>query len=382
MTSRLPVVALDALPQDLPDDAKLYVKPLPAVLASNGLASANPTIDHQRRLAVTGPSCDRVDVLIRLADHVAVCRATIEAIDAWCRGLSDAQGLRITRHLGRALKQPEPFAGLDTRHPHIMGIINVTPDSFSDGGDAFDVDEARAQGRAQAEHGAAILDIGGESTRPGADPVPVDEEIGRVEPVVRALAGDDVLLSIDTRHAEVMAAALDAGADIVNDVSALTHDPAALDLVAERAVPVVLMHAQGDPRTMQKAPAYDHVSLDVYDYLEDRIETCLAGGMARKNICIDPGIGFGKTLAHNLTLMRDLALFHGLGCPILLGASRKSLIARIAGDALPKQRLAGSLALALAGIRAGVQILRVHDVAETDQAIRVWQAVEGMSGEV
>jgi dihydropteroate synthase len=178
-----------------------------------------------------------------------------------------------------------------------------------------------------------------------------------------------------------MAVALDAGAAIVNDVSALTHDPAALDLVAQRAACVVLMHAQGDPRTMQAAPAYDHVSLDVFDYLEARIGACLERGLERAAIAVDPGFGFGKTDRHNLMLMRDLPLFHMLGCPVVLGASRKRTIARIAGPAAPKERLGGSLALALAGLRAGVQILRVHDVAETRQAVQVWRAVDGQGGE-
>jgi dihydropteroate synthase len=225
--------------------------------------------------------------------------------------------------------------------------------------------------------GAAILDIGGESTRPGADPVACEEELRRVVPVVEGLAGQGAVLSVDSRNSAVMAAALDAGAAIVNDVSALTHDPAALELVAERGAPVVLMHAQGDPRIMQQAPAYDHVALDIFDYLEGRIAACLAAGIPRARIAIDPGIGFGKTLEHNLILLRDLALFHGLGCPILLGASRKGFIGRLSGEAVASRRLAGSLAAALAGVRAGAHILRVHDVADTLQGLAVWQAIEG-----
>ena len=372
MTTRLPVVALDALPQALPADAKIYVKALPEAPASDG-----SVLPGEYRLAGSGPPASRAEVLIRYADRVEQAVDTIDAVGHWRAKLDDAHAAAMFRQLGRSIKQPEPFAGLTLVQPHIMGIINVTPDSFSDGGDALAPDDAAAQGRAQADAGAEILDIGGESTRPGSEPVSTADEIRRVEPVVAALASDGVLLSIDSRKADVMAAALDAGAAIVNDVSALTYDPAAIELIAQRGVPVVLMHAQGDPRTMQAAPAYDHVSLDVYDYLEARIAACLEHGIARSNICVDPGIGFGKTLDHNLTLMRDLPLFHGLGCPILLGASRKSLIERTAGKAAPKERLAGSLALALAGLRAGVQILRVHDVPQTVQAVRVWQAVEG-----
>ncbi|MEM7121610.1 MAG: dihydropteroate synthase [Pseudomonadota bacterium] len=375
MTTRLPVVACDALPQALPADAKIYVKALPEAPASDGAV-----LPGACRLAGSGPTANRAEVLIRYADRIEQVVATLDGVSQWRSEIDDTHAAAMFRQLGRSTNQPDSFVGLSLDRPHIMGIINVTPDSFSDGGDALAPDDAAAQGRAQAEAGAAILDIGGESTRPGSDPVSTADEIRRIEPVVQALAGENALLSIDSRKADVMAAALDAGAGIVNDVSALTYDPASIELVAQRGVPVVLMHAQGDPRTMQTAPAYDHVSLDVFDYLEARIGVCLEHGIARSNICVDPGIGFGKTLDHNLTLMRDLPLFHGLGCPILLGASRKSLIERIAGKAAPKDRLAGSLALALAGLRAGVQILRVHDVPQTRQAVEVWQAVAGRGG--
>ncbi len=372
MTTRLPVAVLEALPGDLSADDKIYVKPVSRAPSTSGDA----TPDHAR-LAGSGPPCHDLEILVRCDDRITSCLSTPDVVDHWRQGLTDGHAVRLVRQLDRALKQPAPFAGLDLGQPQIVGVINVTPDSFSDGGDAFDAADAVSRGRRQMEEGAAILDIGGESTRPGSEPVGLDEEIRRIEPVMRGLAGEGALISADTRKAEVMAAALDAGAAIVNDVSALTFDPRALDMVAARAAPVVLMHAQGDPLIMQAAPVYDHVSLDVYDYLEGRIEVCLEHGVVRENICVDPGIGFGKTLEHNLTLLRDLPLFLGLGCPVMLGASRKSLIARIAGEADPKKRLPGSLALALAGLRAGVQVLRVHDVAETRQAVEVWQAVEG-----
>lgn len=253
-----------------------------------------------------------------------------------------------------------------------MGIVNVTPDSFSDGGAGGD---PVAAARAMALAGARIIDLGGESTRPRAATVTLDEELARVAPVLAGLAGSGLTVSIDTRKAAVMAAALAAGAAIVNDVSALTHDPAALALVAARGCPVVLMHAQGTPQTMQDAPVYDDVVRDVFDWLDARIAACVAAGIDRARIIADPGIGFGKTLGHNLALLRRIALFHGLGVPLLLGASRKKLIGTLANDAPVGERLGGSLALALHGIARGVQIVRVHDVAATVQAIRLWEAV-------
>jgi len=249
--------------------------------------------------------------------------------------------------------------------PLVMGILNVTPDSFSDGGRDGDPRDLVGQG-------ADLVDVGAESTRPGAAAVGLDEEMRRLSGVLPKLAG--VRWSVDTRKSAVMATALDAGAAMVNDVSALTHDPDAAALVAARGCPVVLMHHQGEPETMQAAPRYDDVLLDVYDWLEARIAACLAAGIARDAMIVDVGIGFGKTLAHNLALLRGLALFHGLGVPLLLGASRKRLIAGIAGaDLGVEARLPGSLALALHGAAMGVQIVRVHDVAETVQALDVWQ---------
>lgn len=281
------------------------------------------------------------------------------------------------RLLAQATAPRADFAGLPLDRPRVMGIINVTPDSFSDGGDRFDSGRAIADGEAMRAAGADILDVGGESTRPGADPVSEEEELRRVIPVVRGLSDAGALISIDTRHARVMAAALDAGASIVNDVTALTGDRGSLSLVAQARVPVVLMHMQGDPHTMQQQPSYRDVALDIYDYLNARIDACEAAGLPRRYIAVDPGIGFGKTLSHNLELLDRVAILHGLGCPVLVGASRKSFIARLSPAEHAKQRLPGSLAAALAAVARGVQLLRVHDVAETLQAIAVWQAIAG-----
>ena len=278
--------------------------------------------------------------------------------------------------MARLAEPPRRFAGLDLARPHVMGVINVTPDSFSDGGDHLDSGRAVERGLAMGEAGASLLDVGGESTRPGSAPVPVDEELRRVVPVVKGLAAQGAKVSIDTRRARVMAAALDAGASVVNDVTALTGDPESLPMVAQAQVPVILMHMQGEPGTMQKAPNYEDAARDIYDWLAGRVAACEAAGLVRELIAVDPGIGFGKTLDHNLQILDHLGLFRGLGCPILLGVSRKSFIGRLAGEERPKHRGPGSLAAALAGVARGVQILRVHDVADTVQALEVWGAIE------
>jgi dihydropteroate synthase len=268
-----------------------------------------------------------------------------------------------------------PVASLDMAAPQIMGILNVTPDSFSDGGQHFDPEVALAHARQMAADGAAILDVGGESTRPGAAPVPIEDEIARTAPVISALrAGITTLISIDTRKAPVAQAAHAAGANLINDVAGFTYDPALGPYAATHALPVCVMHAQGSPETMQQDPRYDHVLLDVYDWLAARIEALVALGIPRARIVTDPGIGFGKTVAHNLTLLQNLSLFHSLGCPVLLGASRKRFIGDISRTPVAADRIPGSLAVALGGVAQGVQILRVHDVAETRAALDLWRA--------
>ncbi|MDQ8757918.1 dihydropteroate synthase [Sphingosinicella sp. LHD-64] len=260
--------------------------------------------------------------------------------------------------------------------PQVMGILNVTPDSFSDGGRFDDTEAAVAAGHAMAAAGAALIDVGGESTRPGAKPVWEGDEIGKVVPVVRRLAASGTAVSVDTRKAAVMEAAIVAGAGLVNDVSALTWDPHAPEILARTGCPVVLMHHLGDPETMQDNPRYDRpVLFEVYDWLAARIEAAVASGIARERIIVDPGFGFGKTLQHNLQLMNGLAIFHGLGCPVMLGASRKRAIGALSNEAPADRRLAGSLTLALKGAEQGAQLLRVHDVPETLQALRVWRGL-------
>ncbi|MDO8883863.1 dihydropteroate synthase [Pseudotabrizicola sp.] len=267
------------------------------------------------------------------------------------------------------------FAGLAMDSPRLMGILNVTPDSFSDGGLFLKPEAAMMQARAMAAQ-ADILDVGGESTRPGAAEVTADEETARTAPVIAAMraAGIDRAVSIDTRKAAVAQAALNAGAGIVNDVTALQFDPAMAGLVADAGVPVILMHSLATPATMQDNPVYEDVLLDVYDALAARVAMAEAAGIDRRRIAIDPGIGFGKTLAHNLALLARLSLFHSLGLPLLLGASRKRFIGTLTGEDEVARRMPGSIAVALAGVAQGVQMIRVHDVRDTRAALTLWQA--------
>jgi len=267
-----------------------------------------------------------------------------------------------------------PICEVPMSRPSIMGIVNLTPDSFSDGGqhEGGEVEAAVAA----FNNGAELVDIGGESTRPGADFVPEDLERQRVVPVIEALTARRLgPISIDTRKATVAKAALAAGATLFNDVTALTFDKDSLQVAAKSGAAVCLMHSAGTPKTMQDNPSYNNALLDIYDYLDERIEACRAAGISRSRILLDPGIGFGKSYAHNLALLRGLSLFHGLGCALLLGVSRKGMIGEIGDEPRPERRFAGSIALGLEGLNQGVQMLRVHDIAETKQAIALWAAM-------
>ncbi len=304
-------------------------------------------------------------------------------------GLAYAGHVRAMRRAGRVTRdflpldaatgytaEADPLAmlGLPDDRPLVMGIVNVTPDSFSDGG--------RFQGAAgvqQAERlvaaGADMLDVGGESTRPGSAEVSMAEEIDRVCPVIEAAAAFGVPISVDTRKAPVMKAALAAGAAIVNDVSALAFDAGAAPFLATVDCPVILMHARGTPQTMQQDPRYGDVLFEVVEELGARCDAAVAAGIGRGRLIVDPGIGFAKTVAHNLALIDGLHALHALRLPILLGVSRKSFIGRLNGDAPADARLPGSLAAALAGLQRGARVLRVHDVAETVQAVTIWRAL-------
>lgn len=262
--------------------------------------------------------------------------------------------------------------------PKLMGILNVTPDSFSDGGQFYNAENAIKHGLQLMEDGADILDIGGESTRPNSQIISPQEEQQRVLPVIAALKPNaqkrGVKISIDTRNASTMRAAVDAGADIINDVSALTHDPDSLKTAANTHAQIILMHMQGTPQTMQNNPTYGDVVKEVYDYLEQRIAACTSAGISKSRIIIDPGLGFGKTVEHNVALLTHAAAFQKLGVPVLIGASRKSFLATLAGLKNGQSRLPVSLAAAIMATQQAAQYLRVHDVAETKQALTVWQA--------
>lgn len=367
--------ALDGAPLD----GRLYVQPAgfvsgeaaaSAIISSNGWAVAGGA------LAFT--ACT---VLLRERDapegHVVTATtAPFHEVLNWSMMQGEAVASHVSTLLHRIGAKRAPFAGLSMDRPVVMGIVNVTPDSFSDGGDHADTERAVAAALAMAEAGAGIIDVGGESTRPGSAAVSPEEECARVLPVIRALAERGLTVSVDSRHALVMEQSLAAGAKILNDISALEGEPASLAVAARSGAPVILMHMQGEPGTMQNEPHYDCAPLDVYDYLAARREACLKAGIAADNLCLDPGIGFGKTVDHNLEVLARLGLYHALGCPLLLGVSRKTFIGRLSRNEPPRQRLAGSLAVGLAGLDQGVQILRVHDVAETVQAVALWQAMK------
>jgi dihydropteroate synthase len=263
---------------------------------------------------------------------------------------------------------------LDQR-PLVMGIVNVTPDSFSDGGHFVQAEAAIAHARTLAEEGADIVDIGGESTRPGADDVSVEEELGRVIPVIRGLADLGIPISIDTRRAQVMTEAVAAGAAIINDVTGLTFEAESREAAMASGAGIVIMHSKGAPKTMQTAPRYDDVTAEVIAWLDHQIQAALQAGIDRDRMVADPGIGFGKTTQHNLTLLHQIEAFHGLGMPVLVGASRKRFIGTLGHAPNAQDRLPGSLAIALWAAQKGVQILRVHDVAETQQALAIQKAI-------
>ena len=274
--------------------------------------------------------------------------------------------------IDRASAPRGAFAGLALNRPLLMGIVNVTPDSFSDGGAFAGPEDALAHCRALIADGADMLDIGGESTRPSSDAVALSVERERVMPVLEALLGCGVPLSIDTRKAVLMGEATALGAAIINDVSALTHDPDSAAVAAASNAHVVLMHCRGEPKTMQDAPAYRDVVLEVYNALTERLAAAEAAGIPRARLAVDPGIGFGKTFEHNLQIMESLALYHGLGVPLIVGASRKGFVGHVTGVACARERVYGSLGMALAAAAKGVQIQRVHDVAATRQALDSW----------
>ena len=349
-------------------------------LIPQGLISGQPAAEaigagEALPLTSTGLAFARCEIR-RREDGGSVSSRTVAAPDLFEKS-SDSD---LSAPLARLTGAREPVslgdATLSFDRPLVMAIVNVTPDSFSGDGLAGDIPAAIACGHRQISEGADLIDVGGESTRPGAAHVDPSEECSRVLPVISALKDQGVPISVDTRRANVMTAAVHAGATIINDVSALCGDPDSLRAAAGSGVSVVLNHMRGTPENMQDHPVYKDVVLDVYDELEVRVDASIAAGICRERLIIDPGFGFGKTVDHNLLLLSNLSLFQGLGCPVLIGASRKSFIGAIASGAVPTDRLPGSLAAALVAVRQGANIVRVHDVAATRQALDVLAAVD------
>ena len=349
-----------AAPQAPPFAIPTWIRPIPVPAGAHCLAGGRASFDV-------------VDIVQRDKTGYSVSRHSPDDLLA----AADDRNKAVAA-IDRLIAPRPVWAGLTLDHPAIMGILNVTPDSFYDGGQHNVSARAVAAGRAMIEAGAGIVDIGGESTRPGAEPVTRNQELARVLPPIAGLKGAGAVSSIDTRHAEVMSRATAAGAGIINDVEGLRGE-GALDAAAASGAAVAIMHMQGTPETMQQDPHYGFAPVEIYEFLEDRITSAEAAGIPRARIAIDPGFGFGKSPAHNLSLIAWTSMFHGLGVPILVGASRKSSIATLSAGEPADQRLAGSLGLAMAAVMQGCQLLRVHDVAETRQALAIQLALMASS---
>jgi len=331
------------------------------------------------RLAGTMIWFSQIEYIQRDATSTQRLLVSVSGWDAFTASLSDTVRERcalLLEHIAApraALQMGARTIRLD--QPHVMGIINATPDSFFDGGKNFDADVAADAAFKMSSAGAAIIDVGGESTRPGAALIWEGEELGRVEPLIRKLAGAGTAISIDTRKASVMEGAVKAGATMINDISALLYDERAVEVARASNVPVVLMHAPSQGSDPHKDGVYNDVVCDVFDWLEQRVLAVEAAGITRDRILVDPGIGFGKSLAENLSIINNLSMYHALGCTILFGASRKRLIGALSNEAAADERLGGSIFLAMKAVEQGAQIVRVHDAAETVQAIQVWRGL-------
>ena len=318
-------------------------------------------------------SFNEIEIILRDEHNLCAFKSSIDSARKWalaegCLEKLDASIFKITSRRSGVISS-------ERRGPLLMGVVNTSPDSFYANGSNSTSKLAISLAHSLIAEGVDIIDIGGESTRPGSNAISTSEELNRIIDVIRNVKGFGVPISVDTKKAAVMEAAISAGASIINDVTALTGDPRSLMVAAKLSVPVILMHMQGNPITMQKNPQYDNSLLDVFDYLQWRFSICLKAGLLPGNLIVDPGIGFGKNDDHNLSILRRLSLFHSLGAPILLGASRKSLIAGLSNGESANERLPGSLTIGLLAADQGVQILRVHDVAETKQALLVKRAL-------
>ena len=317
------------------------------------------------RLAGGKKFFSQVEIITRKQDgRIERCQTEADSLPSW----GEERLETLLRRCGRSV---DARGDLSFERPLIMGVLNVTADSFFDGGRFFSADKAIEHGESLIEQGCDLLDVGAESTRPKSHPISADEQCRRLLPALNHFS-KRCPLSVDTRNSEVMKFALENGACVINDVSGLTGDPRSWQTMTETECPIIVTHMQGVPQTMQDNPTYDHAALDIFDWFEQRIDWCRSRGIAAERLVIDPGIGFGKTLRHNLEILRDSALFHGLGCPLAIGVSRKSLIGAMSRDEPAEERLPGSIALNLFAVDQGVQILRVHDVKETRQALTIW----------
>lgn len=363
------------MPVPISPDARLYLRPV---------QFADTPVDRDGEVArLAGQALWFAGwevIAVAAGRRVAVRTVPVAGWDDFVAGLPGAQAERVTLLASRATADRIPWElgerTLRWSEPRIAGILNITPDSFSDGGrHVGDAEAAATAGFAMGSAGAALIDVGGESTRPGAAEVWEGDEVKRVVPVVERLANGGALVSVDSRKASVMEAALAAGARVVNDVSALLWDERAIEVVVGADCPVILMHSPEPRKGPHGGSGYADPLLEVFDWLEARVSVVEAAGVPRARIAIDPGIGFGKKVGDSLALVNGLAMFHALGCPVMLGASRKRIIGALSGEAGVGERLGGSVALAIKGASLGAQLLRVHDVAETAQALRIWRGL-------
>ena len=361
------------LPREIAPDARIYLRPYP--VTSRILADRASDGSGEHTLAGGPHVFSGCEVLIREGNRVRAGVADLIEIDHWKSSLDAAHAFAVDRQLENFVKPRPVVAGLSWNRPLLMGVINTTPDSFYGKSQIGSVSAAMETALGMIDSGADLIDVGGESTRPGgANPVSIEDELSRVIPVIQALSELPVPISLDTRHARVMVEGVAAGAALINDINALNGD-GSLEAATSAGVPVILMHCPADFETMHKPTSYDHVALDIFDWLERRIEACGSAGLSRDRLIIDPGIGFVKQAPQSVAALARVSLLHGLGCPLLVGASRKSFIGRVAGGDPADDRLPGSLAAALWAAGQGVQMLRVHDVAETRQAMALQTAV-------
>ena len=326
------------------------------------------------RLAGGSLVFEKIELILRDQQHIYYFESSIDAARAWA--LAEGCIEELDRLMFMIVSRRAGYLEEKDSSPLLMGIINVSPDSFFGGATSFNTEAAISRAHSLIAEGVDIIDVGGESTKPGSRSIKTSEEIDRVAAVIEGIKGFGVPISIDTSKPKVMEAALSAGASIINDITALTGDPNSLSLAAKNKVPVVLMHMKGTPLTMQKRPQYDSAILDVFDYLKWRVSVCLQAGILPENLIIDPGIGFGKNDDHNISILTRISLLHSLGFPILLGMSRKSIIASLSDGEPVDKRLPGSLAAAIHAAGQGVQLLRVHDVSETRQALAIKEALQ------